>query len=59
MKVSFLYLAIALTSLALVGCYPTSLAEQQADINAAKDEGDTLSIAKVQREIKKTDLDNY
>jgi outer membrane protein assembly factor BamE (lipoprotein component of BamABCDE complex) len=28
------------------------LAEQQADINAAKGEGDTLSIAKVQKEIK-------
>jgi outer membrane protein assembly factor BamE (lipoprotein component of BamABCDE complex) len=44
--------AIVIASLALAGCYPTSLAEQQADINAAKGEGDTLSIAKVQKEIK-------
>jgi outer membrane protein assembly factor BamE (lipoprotein component of BamABCDE complex) len=44
--------AAVFASLALVGCYPTSLAEQQADINAAKGAGDTLSIAKVQKEIK-------
>ena len=44
--------AAVVTSLALVGCYPTSLAEQQADINAAKGAGDSLSIAKVQKEIK-------
>jgi len=44
--------AAVIASLALVGCYPTSLAEQQKDINAAKGEGDNLSIAKVQKEIK-------
>jgi outer membrane protein assembly factor BamE (lipoprotein component of BamABCDE complex) len=42
----------ALISFSLAGCYPTSLAEQQADINAAKGAGDSLSIAKVQKEIK-------
>jgi outer membrane protein assembly factor BamE (lipoprotein component of BamABCDE complex) len=42
----------ALIAFALAGCYPTSLAEQQADINAAKGAGDSLSIAKVQKEIK-------
>jgi outer membrane protein assembly factor BamE (lipoprotein component of BamABCDE complex) len=42
----------ALIAFALAGCYPTSLAEQQADINAAKGAGDNLSIAKVQKEIK-------
>ena len=43
------------TSIALVslsGCYPTSLADQQKDMNAAKGEGDSLSIGKVQKEIK-------
>ncbi len=38
--------------IALPGCYPTSLVDQQKDINAAKGEGDNLSIAKVQKEIK-------
>lgn len=38
--------------LGLTGCYPTSLVDQQKDMNAAKGEGDNLSIAKVQREIK-------
>jgi outer membrane protein assembly factor BamE (lipoprotein component of BamABCDE complex) len=52
MKASLPLLITALTSLTLVGCYPTSLAEQQKDINAAKGEGDNLSIAKVQKEIK-------
>ncbi|CAM3677546.1 outer membrane protein assembly factor BamE domain-containing protein [Polynucleobacter antarcticus] len=36
----------------LVGCYPTSLSDQAKDMNAAKGEGDNLSIAKVQKEIK-------
>ena len=43
------------TSIALVslsGCYPTSLVDQQKDMNAAKGEGDNLSIAKVQKEIR-------
>jgi outer membrane protein assembly factor BamE (lipoprotein component of BamABCDE complex) len=44
--------AVVIVSFALTGCYPTSLAEQQADINAAKGAGDNLSIAKVQKEIK-------
>ncbi len=52
MKASLLLVTTVLTSFALVGCYPTSLAEQQKDINAAKGEGDNLSIAKVQKEIK-------
>jgi outer membrane protein assembly factor BamE (lipoprotein component of BamABCDE complex) len=45
-------ISIAAVSLLISGCYPTSLAEQQRDMNAAKGEGDNLSIAKVQREIK-------
>jgi outer membrane protein assembly factor BamE (lipoprotein component of BamABCDE complex) len=45
-------ISIAVVSLFISGCYPTSLAEQQRDMNAAKGEGDNLSIAKVQREIK-------
>jgi len=36
----------------LAGCYPTSLVDQQKDMNAAKGEGDNLSIAKVQKEIR-------
>ena len=43
------------TSIALVslsGCYPTSFVDQQKDMNAAKGEGDSLSIGKVQKEIK-------
>jgi len=45
---------IALSSavVTLAGCYPTSLADQQKDINAAKGEGDNLSIGKVQKEIR-------
>ena len=35
----------------LSGYYPTPLADQQKDLNAAKGEGDNLSIAKVQKEI--------
>jgi len=38
--------------IALSGCYPTSLADQQKDMNAAKGEGDNLSIGKVQKEIR-------
>jgi outer membrane protein assembly factor BamE (lipoprotein component of BamABCDE complex) len=41
-----------LMGVTLSGCYPTSLADQQKDMNAAKGEGDTLSIGKVQKEIK-------
>jgi len=52
MRVPLFGFAVVIASLALAGCYPTSLAEQQADINAAKGAGDTLSIAKVQKEIK-------
>ena len=52
MRLPIFGFAAVFASLALVGCYPTSLAEQQADINAAKGAGDTLSIAKVQKEIK-------
>ena len=52
MRTLLLSTSVALFVLALAGCYPTSLAEQQADINAAKGAGDTLSIAKVQKEIK-------
>jgi outer membrane protein assembly factor BamE (lipoprotein component of BamABCDE complex) len=36
----------------LSGCYPTSLVDQQKDMNAAKGEGDNLSIGKVQKEIR-------
>jgi len=37
---------------ALVGCYPTSLVDQQKDMNAAKSDGDNLTVGKVQKEIK-------
>ena len=46
---------VLLSSLALTilsGCYPTSLVDQQKDMNAAKGEGDSLSIGRVQKEIK-------
>jgi outer membrane protein assembly factor BamE (lipoprotein component of BamABCDE complex) len=52
MKIALCSLGFVITTIALTGCYPTSLAEQQRDMNAAKGEGDNLSIAKVQREIK-------
>ena len=52
MRTLILSTSAVVIAFALAGCYPTSLAEQQADINAAKGEGDNLSIAKVQREIK-------
>lgn len=51
-KVLFFAPAIIIATMALSACYPTSLAEQQRDMNAAKGEGDNLSIAKVQKEIK-------
>lgn len=41
-----------LAVIALSGCYPTSLVDQQKDMNAAKGEGDNLSIGKVQKEIR-------
>ena len=34
------------------GCFPTSLVEQQRDMQSAKGEGDNISVGKVQREIK-------
>jgi outer membrane protein assembly factor BamE (lipoprotein component of BamABCDE complex) len=52
MKLAIRSLGLIFSTLALTACYPTSLAEQQRDMNAAKGEGDNLSIAKVQREIK-------
>jgi outer membrane protein assembly factor BamE (lipoprotein component of BamABCDE complex) len=52
MKPALYSLGLVITTIALTGCYPTSLADQQRDMNSAKGEGDNLSIAKVQREIK-------
>lgn len=43
---------IGISLAGLSGCYPTSLVDQQKDMNAAKGEGDSLSIGKVQKEIK-------
>ena len=51
-RVIRLSLSAMLTGIALSGCYPTSLVDQQKDMNAAKGEGDSLSIGKVQKEIK-------
>lgn len=51
-KVSFLNLYVFFLVITLSGCYPTSLVDQQKDINAAKGEGDALSIGKVQKEIR-------
>lgn len=51
-KTLLLSLSTILVGLTLFGCYPTSLVDQQKDINAAKGEGDNLSIGKVQKEIK-------
>lgn len=51
-KVSFLNLYVIFLVITLSGCYPTSLVDQQKDINAAKGEGDALSIGKVQKEIR-------
>ncbi|QWD84612.1 hypothetical protein AOC19_05420 [Polynucleobacter asymbioticus] len=47
-KVGFLIFALQLLS----GCYPTSLADQQKDINAAQGEASNLSVGTVQKEIK-------
>lgn len=47
-----LVLSAIFVVIALSGCYPTSLVDQQKDMNAAKGEGDNLSIGKVQKEIK-------
>lgn len=52
MRVLLLGLSVSAAALTLSGCYPTSLSDQAKDINAAKGEGDNLSIAKVQKEIK-------
>jgi len=51
-KTLLLSLSVIALGIALSGCYPTSLVDQQKDMNAAKGEGDNLSIAKVQKEIK-------
>lgn len=51
-KTLLLSLSTILVGLTLFGCYPTSLVDQQKDMNAAKGEGDNLSIGKVQKEIK-------
>jgi outer membrane protein assembly factor BamE (lipoprotein component of BamABCDE complex) len=45
-------ISIAVVSIVISGCYPTSLVDQQKDMNAAKGEGDNLSIGKVQKEIR-------
>lgn len=51
-KALFLSLFAIFISVAISGCYPTSLVDQQRDMNAAKGEGENLSIGKVQKEIK-------
>lgn len=51
-KLSFLSLSSIFAGIALSGCYPTSLVDQQKDMNAAKGESDSLSIGKVQKEIR-------
>jgi outer membrane protein assembly factor BamE (lipoprotein component of BamABCDE complex) len=48
----FLVLSTTFVVITLSGCYPTSLVDQQKDMNAAKGEGDNLSIGKVQKEIR-------
>jgi outer membrane protein assembly factor BamE (lipoprotein component of BamABCDE complex) len=40
------------SSIMLSGCYPTSLAEQQRDMQEAKGQGDNISVGKVQKEVK-------
>ena len=45
-------LSVIFIAITLSGCYPTSLVDQQKDMNAAKGEGDNLSIGKVQKEIR-------
>ena len=47
-----IFCAAIISTIALSGCYPTSLSDQAKDMNAAKGEGDNLSIGKVQKEIK-------
>jgi outer membrane protein assembly factor BamE (lipoprotein component of BamABCDE complex) len=41
-----------LAVISLAACYPTSLVDQQKDMNSAKGEGDNLTVGKVQKEIK-------
>jgi outer membrane protein assembly factor BamE (lipoprotein component of BamABCDE complex) len=51
-KITFALLLAPIIVVTLSGCYPTSLVDQQKDMNAAKGEGDNLSIGKVQKEIR-------
>jgi outer membrane protein assembly factor BamE (lipoprotein component of BamABCDE complex) len=51
-KITFALMLAPIILVTLSGCYPTSLMDQQKDMNAAKGEGDNLSIGKVQKEIK-------
>ncbi|SNX29580.1 Outer membrane protein assembly factor BamE, lipoprotein component of the BamABCDE complex [Polynucleobacter meluiroseus] len=51
-KTTFALMLVPTILVALSGCYPTSLVDQQKDMNAAKGEGDNLSIGKVQKEIR-------
>ena len=51
-KITFALLLVPVIVVTLSGCYPTSLVDQQKDMNAAKGEGDNLSIGKVQKEIR-------
>jgi outer membrane protein assembly factor BamE (lipoprotein component of BamABCDE complex) len=46
------YLGAAAVLLALQGCFPTSLVDQQKDMQEARGQGDNISVGKVQREIK-------
>lgn len=46
------HIGVAISALALSGCFPTSLVEQQKDMQEAKGQGDNISVGKVQREIK-------
>ena len=51
-KITFALLLVPVIVVTLSGCYPTTLVDQQKDMNAAKGEGDNLSIGKVQKEIR-------
>ncbi|MBT8574167.1 outer membrane protein assembly factor BamE [Polynucleobacter paneuropaeus] len=51
-KITLALILAPIVLVTLTGCYPTSLLDQQKDMNAAKGEGDNLSIGKVQKEIK-------
>ncbi|MBT8621538.1 outer membrane protein assembly factor BamE domain-containing protein [Polynucleobacter paneuropaeus] len=51
-KITLALMLAPIVLVTLTGCYPTSLMDQQKDMNAAKGEGDNLSIGKVQKEIK-------